>query len=540
MSGASNSLCVDPTEAQFEPVVNGAPNYQGDSIPHNGPFPDTGAACAEFFPEEGTRRTPTNAVVEPNSYADLIPGVSWVGQEADASEKGNAASTTTPRYYIYDEQFTLCANQVAGATLSGEFAADNEAGAFLNGALLATNGGSEGSGGNFNGPTVPFSTTQLAAGVNVLQFVVINENGPTGLIFRATVNTTASCGAGPYWYSNGELIKAGEVVKVTTSGELTFEHFVVDEFEVNCKLTDKETLENPVGGGAGVDTITALKFSHCTYGGHGQLPGNPIGSCKVKAIGLPWHTQLMAGSPVTDEIAGVDVTVKCGSYHETYTGSLHPSVGSSVLHFTETTGELEDQSSPWSPVVGYDELKGPKGDERITTEASEPQWYSNGELLSGEAVVATKGSVTFSGSRGEAAFALTCQVKDEEVIYNPEQGPGADLVEDFTLSNCKGKPSPCPSGAKAEVIAKDLSWPSHLIAGPPIRDVIEDVELEVRCSGSTVDVYEGTLVPRVGNSVEEFGAESGELEDGTKGTLTVAGEDKATGPPEDERITAAG
>jgi hypothetical protein len=172
----------------------------------------------------------------------------------------------------------------------------------------------------------------------------------------------------PHWYSNGELIKEGEEVPVATSGELTFKHFVSEEFEVNCKLNDKETIENLVGGGAGLDTLRWLGFSSCVYGLRGDLPGHPIGSCTVTAKALPWHTRLLSGSPVADEITGMEVYVDCGVYSETYTGSLYPQVGASVLTFTSATGELKNQTTPNSPVVGYDLIEGPKGDETITVE----------------------------------------------------------------------------------------------------------------------------------------------------------------------------
>lgn len=111
-------------------------------------------------------------------------------------------------------------------------------------------------------------------------------------------------------------------------------------------------------------------------------------------------------------------------------------------------------------------------------------------------------------------------------------------MTELALSGCTSKPSPCPTKTKVEVIALNLPWKTHLIAGPPIRDVIEGVDLQVRCGGGVVETLTGTLEPEVGKSVLEFGTGSGSLMTETKATATVGGSDKLTGPKGDEEITA--
>ena len=53
-----------------------------------------------------------------------IPGTEWVGVNSSGEGLGGG------NYYIYDATISLCANQVAGASIAGEMYADNEAGAF--------------------------------------------------------------------------------------------------------------------------------------------------------------------------------------------------------------------------------------------------------------------------------------------------------------------------------------------------------------------------------------------------------------------------
>ncbi|HYB23929.1 MAG TPA: hypothetical protein VED41_09045, partial [Solirubrobacteraceae bacterium] len=188
VSSEASSLCVNPTKG-FKPKKNSKEiNYAPleESNPGGGPFPDTGKAC-----EAGTPSHPAamGAPGQPaGPYHGSIAGASWVSLVASGSD----ASNPPPRYYIYDATFDLCANQLAGASISGTMFADNIASAYLNGELI----GRQPYAGlveNFNGPPAggwPFGPASgpFRAGVNTLQFVVLDESTAyTGLDFSATV-----------------------------------------------------------------------------------------------------------------------------------------------------------------------------------------------------------------------------------------------------------------------------------------------------------------------------------------------------------------
>ena len=381
----------------------------------------------------------------------------------------------------------------------------------------------------------------------------------------------------PHWYSNGKLIPEGEVEPVPTSGELTLQ-VPGSKLSVTCKVKDKGTIVNPPGGGAGTDENTEIVFSSCSGKASPCSSGKTSWCCKKKSsspcekgskieISSPagtLRTHLVAthGQPIRDVIEGVVLEVKCsnGTVLDTYKGTLMPSVGSSVLQFGAGSGELEEALGGKATVSGSDKLKGPKGDEKITAKLPPlpPHWYSNGKLIhEGEVEpVSSSGELTLQvpGSK----LSVSCKVKDKATIVNPAAGgAGTDETTEVVFSSCSGKASPCSSGktswcckkkssspcekgSRIEISSPAGTLPSHLTWAPgqPVRDVIEDVVLEVRCSNGTVlDTYKGTLMPTVGNSVLQFGAGSGELEEALGGKATVSGSDKLKGPKGDERIT---
>ena len=143
-------------------------------------------------------------------------------------------------------------------------AADDSAGAFLNGTPIGhTVQQAPPHGAAATTPTL-FSVAGGApfqAGVNVLQIVVLDQHlTDTGVDFQATV-TAGSC---PHWYSDEKLIAEGQEEPVaTSSSSLTLAPIEVDESEETCQVKDKETIENPSGGGAGKDEITEFKLSNC-------------------------------------------------------------------------------------------------------------------------------------------------------------------------------------------------------------------------------------------------------------------------------------
>ncbi len=366
------------------------------------------------------------------------------------------------------------------------------------------------------------------------------DNGDIGAAWPL-VNGPGPCP--PHWYSNGGLITPGEKVTVATSGTLTFPEAFDAETVVTCQVTDQETIENPVGGGAGTDEITQLTLSSCFI-----PPGNPnlcgTGTPEMKANNIPsWPTVLISGS--RDEITGVELEMKCSNgqaFVEKVAGTLTPTISNSVLTFDEGSGALTQVSPYTNPtsVIGTDNLTGPPGDERITVEASaRTHWYSDGTIIpEGTAEpVASKGVIALHVG---PEVTVTCKVKDHETIENPVGGgDGTDELTELVLSGCKAKPSPCPKKTKPEIIARKLPWLTDLAAANPVGDVIEGVDLEVKCSnGAVLGAYSGTLMPAVGNSVLEFGAGSGELEDAAHSKAAVTGMDTLKGPKKDTTITA--
>ena len=167
-----------------------------------------------------------------------------------------------------------------------------------------------------------------------------------------------------------------------------------------------------------------------------------------------------------------------------------------------------------------------------------PRWYSDGHpIAEGEKVsVATSGSLTlqFVGRVGQPT--TKCKASDTEIVENPPgAGAGIDEITAFALSGCKTSPTLCRG--KLLFTSLNLPWHTRLIAGPPVRDSIEHIELSGVCEATReVLRLEGTLMPAVGTSVLDFGTGAGEL-GGNYGQATVAGTDKLKGPKGDAKIT---
>ena len=146
---------------------------------------------------------------------------------------------------------------------------------------------------------------------------------------------------------------------------------------------------------------------------------------------------------------------------------------------------------------------------------AEPHWYIRGELAGpapGKPAV-FKGPVTFQVEE----TIISCNLKTKLQVWNPKGGgAGEDELVAFTLTKCQSTPVLCPK--KMTIVAKGLPWPSHLIAGSPIRDVTEDIELEVSCKGGGgADglpwLCVGTLTPGISESGLAFsGPGSGSLD----------------------------
>jgi len=167
----------------------------------------------------------------------------------------------------------------------------------------------------------------------------------------------------PHWYSNGKRIAEGLNETVHSSGALTSH---VGAATLKCLTKDLEKIENPVGGGAGTDEVTVYEPGKCV-----AVPACPAGTfLEVKGV-VPWFSELVAGTPIRDEIFGIEIEVNCvgpGGSHSVFKGALTPEVGSSALVYGAGSGELEGPGGSKATITGTDLLKGPAGDTKITAE----------------------------------------------------------------------------------------------------------------------------------------------------------------------------
>lgn len=175
----------------------------------------------------------------------------------------------------------------------------------------------------------------------------------------------------------------------------------------------------------------------------------------------------------------------------------------------------------------------------------EPRWYSNGQPITGEVPVTSAGSVLFLGLLPLARkhelieFQIKCDLAEQARLANPVEGAGTSQITAFALSGCKAKKAgafqpPCVKNSELNLVAGDLNWPGRLIAGSPISDLSEHVEVTVRCDNTTVWTFTGSLAEtltsagavRLGGQLESAGS-----------PLGVEGKELREGPPGDEKIT---
>jgi len=357
VSNEGNSFCAEPTE--MSPGTEAKKNFKPLTKKHKGPFPESPENCAPGSPTHPAAMAGPGQPASP--YTQITgPAAEWV------STKATGASGNIPAYYIYNTTFNLeCPNQVEHAEITIKVLADNTTGAFMNGVpighlasnLPATNHE------NFNTPggKIISGTAGFKVGLNVLQFVVYDESGPfTALNFTAEIKYPP-CEI--RWFSNKKVLEPGVKEHVMTSGTLTATSNVAEMLvKTKCKVADEEVIENPVGGGNGVDEMTSYNVTGCKAK-PSPCPGEPV---EIKALGLPWQTHLIAGPPIRDVIEGMELEVLCGGKPiALYSGTLSPLVGKSALEFDAGSGSLSGPAGTTS-LSGKDKLKGPPGDEKIT------------------------------------------------------------------------------------------------------------------------------------------------------------------------------
>jgi hypothetical protein len=177
--------------------------------------------------------------------------------------------------------------------------------------------------------------------------------------FAATASAAQAVGPHWIWAKPTEEIPAGKAVPVTTEGTLTFTVTPVSgkPLKTKCQINDRELIENPLGGGPGVDEMQSFNISGCT----GKAACSTGALISFTAVGLPWLSLLQPGTPPIDEIKGVEIQEQClGAVLGTYTGTLKPEVkGFWGLKFGPGSGTLEDAFKNKLNLKGTDKLIGP-------------------------------------------------------------------------------------------------------------------------------------------------------------------------------------
>ncbi|HEY0516548.1 MAG TPA: hypothetical protein VGD00_05465 [Solirubrobacteraceae bacterium] len=168
------------------------------------------------------------------------------------------------------------------------------------------------------------------------------------------------------WAKPAEVIPEGTVVPVETFGGLTF---VIKGpkkekiAKIQCKLVDRDLIENPVGGGAGVDEMITFEFTSCSFGG-ACTTGAPY---SLQPAGLPWSSKLLAGSPIKNGLF-MEFNLTCGgAILSTFKGMEFPTIkGFGGMKFAPATGTLTDGFGNTMMIAGKDNMKGPPGKEKIS------------------------------------------------------------------------------------------------------------------------------------------------------------------------------
>ncbi|HUA12403.1 MAG TPA: hypothetical protein VMA83_10390 [Solirubrobacteraceae bacterium] len=146
----------------------------------------------------------------------------------------------------------------------------------------------------------------------------------------------------PHWYLNNVRLPEGKHKAFKTSGTFTFTNTNTG-VSVTCNVADAEVVENPIGGGAGIDAMKSFKVSNCTPD---PCPAGKTGTLEplvIKALNLPWPTKLVEVPPIADEISGMELKFSCkgSTVSQTYSGTLRPWVLLGALEFdSPTTGML--------------------------------------------------------------------------------------------------------------------------------------------------------------------------------------------------------
>jgi hypothetical protein len=147
------------------------------------------------------------------------------------------------------------------------------------------------------------------------------------LVIAVFAAAPAAAQAQPHWFNHNNLVGPEPGITKPFGGSIVY---TLQAVTVTCHLGGRMSIWNPVGGGAGEDEITAAKISHCS-----RPAACPETTTKVTTLGLPWHSQLIAGVPIRDEIKGIDLEFRVCGQPWVCKGTLTPAVGKNSLNYEE-------------------------------------------------------------------------------------------------------------------------------------------------------------------------------------------------------------
>jgi hypothetical protein len=230
--------------------------------------------------------------------------------------------------------------------------------------------------GSGTGPVaVSASVGSLTANTTYHFRIVATNPGGTSDGSDETLTTLANASPA-YWYRNGAKIAQGVKVPIISWGTLTL-HSAEDP--VTCHTVGGGYIENPVGGGTGIDRIESFTpFFSCA------APACPAVN-EVKAEKLPWPSELIdeGEGVITEKSTGIALRVKCFVPATTeeaeqvmsnvvFSGEWTPSIQSgtsatkpSFVDFGAGSGHLESEDGP-GETIGREKLMGYEEEEVIT------------------------------------------------------------------------------------------------------------------------------------------------------------------------------
>jgi hypothetical protein len=144
---------------------------------------------------------------------------------------------------------------------------------------------------------------------------------PNGLGLRIGSGSTEKKSTPSHWYKEGsplaESSEASGLEVGTGSGTSTVSITdTTNERQSKCEIRDSGKVWNPIGGEAGKESIESATFTGCTSMYCTKTP-------ELKAEGLPWRSELIAGTPILLEIKSMVLSIICnGGSQGKYTGTV--------------------------------------------------------------------------------------------------------------------------------------------------------------------------------------------------------------------------